>query len=342
MVASPLGTVSTEGDDMIEVRDLSKHYGSKVAVDHLTFTVAPGTVTGFLGPNGAGKSTTMRLILGLDYPNSGSATINGKPYHALAQPLRTVGALLEAKSVHGGRSARNHLLFLAQTQGLPRSRVDEVLGLVGLTAVADKRAGSFSLGMSQRLGIAAALLGDPQFLLLDEPVNGLDPEGVLWIRNLMKQLAAEGRTILVSSHLMNEMAVTADYLIVIGRGRLITESTTEDVIARSAAKSVRVRSPEAGRLAGLISAAGGTAVPGAAGAPTAVNGPTAANGSGLLTVTGMEAPRIGELAASASIVLHELTPLASLEEAFMELTSGSLEFGRHAPAPSGATDGSAR
>ncbi len=188
----------------------------------------------------------MRLVLGLDHPNSGSATINGKPYHALAQPLRTVGALLEAKSVHSGRSARNHLLFLAQTQGLPRSRVDEVLGLVGLSEVADKRAGSFSLGMSQRLGIAAALLGDPQVLLLDEPVNGLDPEGVLWIRNLMKQLAAEGRTILVSSHLMNEMAVTADYLIVIGRGRLITESSTEDVIARSTAKSVRVRSSRRG------------------------------------------------------------------------------------------------
>ena len=210
---------------MIEVRDLTKRYGDKLAVDHLSFTVEPGRVTGFLGPNGAGKSTTMRLILGLDYPNAGTATINGKPYRDLPSPLRTVGALLEAKSVHAGRTARNHLLFLAQTQGLPHSRVDEVLGLVGLQAVADKRAGSFSLGMSQRLGIAAALLGDPEVLLLDEPVNGLDPEGVLWIRNLMKQLAAEGRTILVSSHLMNEMAVTADYLIVIGRGKLIVESS---------------------------------------------------------------------------------------------------------------------
>jgi ABC-2 type transport system ATP-binding protein len=309
---------------MIEVRDLTKRYGDKVAVDHLSFTVEPGRVTGFLGPNGAGKSTTMRLILGLDYPNTGTATINGKLYRDLPSPLRTVGALLEAKSVHGGRSARNHLLFLAQTQGLPPSRVDEVLGLVGLQEVADKRAGSFSLGMSQRLGIAAALLGNPQVLLLDEPVNGLDPEGVLWIRNLMKQLAAEGRTILVSSHLMNEMAVTADYLIVIGRGKLIVESSTEDVIARSADKSVRVRTPDPARLTELITAAGGTAAPGEDGGGPATPG----NAAGLLTVTGLPAARIGELAASASIVLHELTPLASLEEAFMELTSGSVEFGR--------------
>jgi ABC-2 type transport system ATP-binding protein len=324
---------------MIEVRDLTKRYGDKVAVDHLSFTVEPGKVTGFLGPNGAGKSTTMRLVLGLDHPNSGTATINGRPYHELSRPLRTVGALLEAKSVHGGRSGRNHLLFLAQTQGLPRRRVDEVLGLVGLFEVANKRVGGFSLGMSQRLGIAAALLGDPQVLLLDEPVNGLDPEGVLWIRNLMKQLAAEGRTILVSSHLMNEMAVTADQLIVIGRGKLIVESSTEDVIARSTDTSVRVRSPQADRLATLIAAAGGTATAddktaapgqatsGAAIAPVPANG----NGAGLLTVTGLNAARIGEIAASAQIVLHELTPLASLEEAFMELTSGSLEFGRREP-----------
>ena len=309
---------------MIEVRDLTKRFGDKVAVDHLSFTVEPGRVTGFLGPNGAGKSTTMRLILGLDHPNSGTATINGNLYKDLPSPLRTVGALLEAKSVHPGRTARNHLLFLAQTQGLPHSRVDEVLGLVGLQAVADKRAGSFSLGMSQRLGIAAALLGDPQVLLLDEPVNGLDPEGVLWIRNLMKQLAAEGRTILVSSHLMNEMAVTADHLIVIGRGKLIVESSTEDVIARSADKSVRVRTPDASRLAELITAAGGTATPGENG-----GGPAAPdNGADLLTVTGLPAARIGEIAAGASVVLHELTPQASLEEAFMELTSGSVEFGR--------------
>jgi ABC-2 type transport system ATP-binding protein len=332
---------------MIEVRDLTKRYGDKLAVDHLSFTVEPGRVTGFLGPNGAGKSTTMRLILGLDYPNAGTATIDGQRYRDLPSPLRTVGALLEAKSVHPGRTARNHLLFLAQTQGLPHSRVDEVLGLVGLQPVADKRAGSFSLGMSQRLGIAAALLGDPEVLLLDEPVNGLDPEGVLWIRNLMKQLAAEGRTILVSSHLMNEMAVTADHLIVIGRGKLIVESATEDVIARSADQSVRVRTPDAPRLAELITAAGGTATPGENGGGPGAPGP--GNGADLLTVTGLPASRIGEIAAAASVVLHELTPLASLEEAFMELTSGSVEFGRRdqpgqpsAPDPVNATQGGAR
>ena len=323
---------------MIEVHDLTKRYGEKVAVDHLSFTVEPGRVTGFLGPNGAGKSTTMRLILGLDHPTSGTATINGRLYRDLPQPLHTVGALLEAKSVHPGRSARNHLLFLAQTQGLPSSRVDEVLGLVGLREVANKRTGGFSLGMGQRLGIAAALLGNPQVLLLDEPVNGLDPEGVLWIRNLMKQLAADGRTILVSSHLMNEMAVTADHLIVIGRGRLITESTTEEVIARSTDKSVRVRTPDAERLAGLITAAGGKA---SRGTPTPGENATG-NGAPLLTVTGMEAARVGEIAASASIVLHELTPVASLEDAYMELTSGSLEFGEHVPEPAKATQGSAQ
>ena len=272
-------------------------------------------MTGFLGPNGAGKSTTMRLILGLDRPRA--APRHQRPaIRDREDPLRTVGALLEAKTVHPGRTARNHLLFLAQTQGLPARRVEEVLALVGLQDVADKRAGGFSLGMSQRLGVAVAMLGDPEVLLLDEPVNGLDPEGVLWIRNLMKQLATEGRTILVSSHLMNEMAVTADHLIVIGRGKLITEASTEDVIARSTDKSVRVRTPDADRLADLITAAGGKVVRGAP-----------AEGAGLLTVTGLESPRIGELAASASIVLYELTPLASLEGAFMELTSGSVEFG---------------
>ena len=324
---------------MIEVRDLTKRYGEKLAVDNLSFTVEAGRVTGFLGPNGAGKSTTMRLILGLDYPESGTATINGRPYHDLANPLTTVGALLEAKSVHPGRSARNHLLFLAQSQGLPRTRVDEVLDLVGLREVANQRAGSFSLGMSQRLGIAAALLGDPQVLLLDEPVNGLDPEGVLWIRNLMKQLASEGRTILVSSHLMNEMAVTADYLIVIGRGRLITESTTDEVISRSADKSVRVRTPERERLTQLITEAGGKVT---AGGPPRPGDPANGNGAELLTVTGLEAARIGEIAAAKAVVLHELTPMASLEEAFMELTSGSLEFGQHGPAPVSAAEGSTR
>jgi ABC-2 type transport system ATP-binding protein len=304
----------------------------------LSFTVEPGRVTGFLGPNGAGKSTTMRLILGLDRPQGGTATIDGKTYAELASPLRTVGALLEARSVHGGRSARNHLLFLAQTQGLPTSRVDQVLDLVGLADVAGKRAGSFSLGMSQRLGIAAALLGDPRVLLLDEPVNGLDPEGVLWIRNLMKFLAGQGRTIFVSSHLMNEMAVTADHLIVIGRGRLIAAAATQEVIARGSGQSVRVRTPDAARLTELVEAEGAQVSPGDTGED---------GGAPVLIVTGLPAPRIGELAASASLVLHELSPqLASLEEAFMELTSGSLEFGTHdtgdptaAAAPAGAEGG---
>jgi ABC-2 type transport system ATP-binding protein len=330
---------------MIEARDLTKSYGGKVAVDHLSFTVQPGRVTGFLGPNGAGKSTTMRLILGLDRAQSGSATIDGKAYSELPNPLRTVGALLEAKSVHPGRSARNHLLFLAQSQGLPARRVGEVLDLVGLRAVAGKRAGTFSLGMSQRLGIAAAMLGDPRVLLLDEPVNGLDPEGVLWIRNLMKFLASEGRTILVSSHLMNEMAVTADHLIVIGRGKLIADSATADVIARSSEQSVRVRTPDAARLTSLIEAEGGKVSP----VPPAAEPGVAADSAPALTVTGLAAARIGELAASSSVVLHELSPqLASLEEAFMELTAGSLEFGEHGQAVGGqataaaAPGGSAR
>jgi ABC-2 type transport system ATP-binding protein len=314
---------------MIEARDLTKRFGDTVAVDHLSFMVQPGRVTGFLGPNGAGKSTTMRLILGLDRPTNGQTTIFGKPYSQLTNPLLTVGALLEAKSVHTGRSARNHLLFLAQTQGLPASRVDAVLELVGLRAVAGKRAGGYSLGMSQRLGVAAAMLGNPQVLLLDEPVNGLDPEGVLWIRNLMKQLASEGRTILVSSHLMNEMAVTADHLIVIGRGKLLADAPTEEVIARGSGHSVRVRTPDPDRLIAVISAEGGRVVPDVTGNGSA-NPAAAPAGSQatVLTVTGIPAARIGELAASSSIVLHELTPqLASLEDAFLELTAGSLEFG---------------
>ena len=313
---------------MIEVRNLTKRFGSKVAVDDLTFTVEPGRVTGFLGPNGAGKSTTMRVILGLDRPQGGTATIEGRAYRDLPDPLRTVGALLEAKSVHSGRSARNHLLFLAQTQGLPARRASEVLDLVGLTEVAGKRAGGFSLGMSQRLGIAAAMLGDPRVLLLDEPVNGLDPEGVLWVRNLMKYLAGQGRTILVSSHLMNEMAVTADHLIVIGRGRLIAAASTADVIARGTEKSVRVRTPDAAKMAELITAAGGEVTHGDG--VRGLRGEEEPAGADLLTVKNLEAPRIGEIAASASLVLHELTPqLASLEEAFMELTASSLEFGVH-------------
>jgi ABC-2 type transport system ATP-binding protein len=311
---------------MIEARGLTKRFGDKVAVDNLSFSVQPGRVTGFLGPNGAGKSTTMRLILGLDRPNGGTATINGVPYARLPQPLLTVGALLEAKSVHTGRSARNHLLFLAQTQGLPARRVDAVLELVGLREVAGKRAGGFSLGMSQRLGVAAAMLGDPEVLLLDEPVNGLDPEGVLWIRTLMKQLAGEGRTILVSSHLMNEMAVTADHLIVIGRGRLLADASTDEVIARGSGQTVRVRTPDPDRLTELISAAGGTAVP--AGNGNGAGDTAAGDEAPVLTVTGVPAARIGELAASSSVVLHELTPqLATLEDAFLELTADSLEYG---------------
>ena len=312
---------------MIEAQDLTKRYGDKLAVDHLTFRVEPGRVTGFLGPNGAGKSTTMRLVLGLDRPAGGRATINGRPYAELAQPLRTVGALLEARAMHPGRSARNHLLFLAQTQGLPSRRVDEVLDLVGLREVAGKRTKGYSLGMGQRVGIAAAMLGDPSVLLLDEPVNGLDPEGILWIRNLIKQLASEGRTIFVSSHLMNEMAVTADHLIVIGKGKLIADCSTREFISRSSEKSVLVRSPDANRLADLIAAEGGKAL-----AQEPSDGQAAS-----LSVTGLEAPRIGEIAAANRIVLHELTPqLASLEEAFMELTAGSVEYGSGETAPAAA------
>jgi ABC-2 type transport system ATP-binding protein len=318
---------------MIEARDLTKRYGDKTAVDHLSFAVEPGRVTGFLGPNGAGKSTTMRLILGLDHPQSGTAAIDGRRYADLATPLRVVGALLEARAMHTGRSAYNHLLFLAQTQGLPRSRVDQVLALVGLTDVARKRTGNFSLGMSQRVGIAAALLGDPRVLILDEPVNGLDPEGILWIRNLMKQLASEGRTVFVSSHLMNEMAVTADHLIVIGRGKLISDCSTEEFIERSSDKFVLVRSPDSARLADLIAAAGGKAEPQA---EPEGNG----NGAGkaaALRVTGLDAPRVGEIAAAGRLVLHELMPrLASLEEAYMELTSGHEEYGDHGPAAAAA------
>ena len=242
---------------MIEVRNLSKRYGDKLAVNHLSFTVEPGTVTGFLGPNGAGKSTTMRLIVGLDHPTSGTATIDGKRYAELHQPLRVVGALLEAGALHPGRSAFSHLLFLAQTQALPRRRVDEVIDLVGLHAVAGQRVGGFSLGMRQRLGIAAALLGDPRVLILDEPINGLDPEGILWVRNLLRQLADEGRTVLVSSHLMSEMAQTADNLIVIGRGSLIAQSTMAEFIEHNSDQSVVVRAPDAATLRGILTGAGG-------------------------------------------------------------------------------------
>ena len=247
---------------MIEVRGLSKRYGDKIAVNNLSFSVAPGKVTGFLGPNGAGKTTTMRLILGLDYPDAGDVTIAGKHYANLAYPMREVGALIDAKAVHGGRSAYNHLLCLAQTNNLPKRRVGEVLELVGLTEVARKRTKGFSLGMSQRLGIAGTLLGDPALLMFDEPVNGLDPEGILWIRNLMKALAAEGRTVFVSSHLMSEMEHTADHLIVIGRGQLLADCTMEEFIARSSGQTVRVSTPQPELLAKAVAEAGGTVIPG--------------------------------------------------------------------------------
>jgi ABC-2 type transport system ATP-binding protein len=307
---------------MIEARHLTKRYGDKTAVDDLSFSVEAGKVTGFLGPNGAGKSTTLRLLLGLDRPDSGDATIGGRHYRELPLPLAVVGALLEARAVHPGRSAYHHLLYLAQTQGLGRRRVNEVLDLVGLHQVAGKRAGGFSLGMGQRLGIAAALLGDPTVLILDEPVNGLDPEGVLWIRNLMKQLATEGRAVLVSSHLMNEMAVTADHLIVIGRGRLIANCPTSEFIARSTPRTVLVHSPDAERLADLVVAEGGT---------------VSHDGSGALTIADVDAARIGELAAAGGLVLHQLTPHhGSLEQAFMELTRDSVEY---ATAPARHTEG---
>jgi ABC-2 type transport system ATP-binding protein len=297
---------------MIEVRGLTKRYGDRLAVSDLSFDIEPGVVTGFLGPNGAGKSTTMRLILGLDRPDGGTISVDGKSYQDLAFPMREVGALLDAKAVNGGRSAYNHLLCLAQTNNIPKRRVGEVLDLVGLTEVARKRSKNFSLGMSQRLGIAATLLGDPRVLMFDEPVNGLDPEGILWIRNLMKALAAEGRTVFVSSHLMSEMENTADHLIVIGKGKLIADSSVTDIIARSSGAAVRVRTPSADELALALAAEGGKAT---------------ADGEGVLMVQGLTAEKIGDIAFDKSIRLHELTTLhASLEEAFMELTADSVEF----------------
>jgi ABC-2 type transport system ATP-binding protein len=297
---------------VIEAHGLTKDYGAKRAVDELSFAVRPGIVTGFLGPNGSGKSTTMRLILGLDAPSAGSVLVNGKRYREHSAPLHEVGALLEARSVHTGRSAFNHLLALAQTHGISRRRVDELIDLVGLHEVARKRAGQFSLGMGQRLGIATALLGDPSTLLLDEPVNGLDPEGIHWIRNLLKALAAEGRTVFVSSHLMAEMALTADHLIVIGRGKLIADTSVEDFVRRASSDVVRVRAPEAIRLRELLLGPGVSVV-----SPEA----------GVLEVTGVTAQVVGETAAAHGMVLHELAPLqASLEEAFMELTRDDVEY----------------
>ena len=297
---------------MIEAAGLSKRYGATVAVDDLSFTVPPGQVTGFLGPNGAGKSTTMRLILGLDAPSSGSVTVGGRPYAAFRRPLFEVGAMLEAKAFHGGRSARNHLLCLAFSNGIGAGRVGEVLDLVGLAGPAGKRAGGFSLGMGQRLGIAAALLGDPPVLMLDEPVNGLDPEGVVWIRTLLKSLAAEGRTVFLSSHLMSEMALTADRLIIIGRGRLITQTTVADFLDGGAGGSVRARSPQAAALAAALRAAGAT---------------IAGQDGDTLTITGASSDTVGELARANGITLLELSAQhASLEDRYMELTKDSADY----------------
>ncbi len=299
---------------MIEAQGLTKRFSGKPtpAVDDLSFTVRPGVVTGFLGPNGAGKSTTMRLLLGLDRPNSGTALINGRPYSHSRTPMRDVGALLDAKDVNGARSARNHLLALAQSNGMGRARVDEVLELVGLTEVARKRIKGFSLGMSQRLGIAATMLGNPSVLMFDEPVNGLDPSGILWIRQFMRSLAGEGRTVLVSSHLMSEMALTADHLIIVGRGRLLADLPTQEFIDQSSSNHVSVRSPQQAQLAEALQGPGVT---------------LAAGADGQLQVQGLTCIQVGEAAAAHRIVLHELfEERASLEAAFMEMTSDATEY----------------
>jgi ABC-2 type transport system ATP-binding protein len=297
---------------VIQVKGITKRYKETVAVDDLSFEVRSGQVTGFLGPNGSGKSTTMRMIMGLDAPDAGSVTINGRAYQHLPVPLREVGALLEAKAIHPGRSAYNHLWYLAQSNDIPRARVDEVLDMVGLTEVAGKRAGKFSLGMGQRLGIAGALLGDPEVLLFDEPINGLDPEGILWVRNLLKRLASEGRAVFVSSHLMSEMALTADHLVVIGRGHLISTGSVTEFIAQSTSQFVRVRSPRSDELARLLAAE---------------HVQVTNEDDGALSVSGISSADIGELAGASGIYLHELSPqMASLEDAFMELTKDSVEY----------------
>jgi ABC-2 type transport system ATP-binding protein len=297
---------------MIEIRSLSKRYGDKLAVDGLDFVVQPGIVTGFLGPNGAGKSTTMRLIAGLDEPSAGSVRVNGKDYRSASAPMAELGLLLEARAMHTGRSARNHLLALAQTNGISRRRVDEVIDMVGLRDVAGKRVGGFSLGMGQRLGVASALLGDPEVVVLDEPVNGLDPEGVLWIRNLLGALAAEGRTVFVSSHLMSEMAQTATRLIVVGRGRLIADTTVEEFVARASGSSVTVRTPEARRLRDLLLGPDVTIT---------------SDRADVLHVQGLDAEQIGTVAWQAHLPVFELArQQASLEQAFMELTQDSVEY----------------
>jgi len=297
---------------VIEVSNLTKRYGKVTAVDDVSFTVNPGVVTGFLGPNGAGKSTTMRMILGLDKPDAGTVLVNGLPYRAARTPVAEIGALLEAKGFDKARSARNHLRALASTSGISTKRVDEVLGLVGLSEVANSKAGGFSLGMGQRLGIAVALLGDPRMVMLDEPVNGLDPDGVLWIRNLLRQLADEGRTVFLSSHLMTEMELIADQLIIIGRGRIMADTSMREFIAASSANRVRVVSPGAAELKNRLE--------------TRANESELVD-SGVLVISGLSSAEIGQEAFAAGIVLHELTPLsASLEEAFMELTRDSVQF----------------
>jgi ABC-2 type transport system ATP-binding protein len=297
---------------MIEAAGLTKHYGDKVAVDDVSFTIAPGSVTGFLGPNGAGKSTTMRMIMGLDRPSAGSITVNGKPYANHRAPLREVGALLDAKAVHPGRSARSHLRSMAATHHIPAARVDEVIEMTGLAGVAQKRVGGFSLGMGQRLGIAAAMLGDPRTLILDEPVNGLDPEGVQWVRRLVRSLADEGRTVFLSSHLMSEMAQTADQLLVIGRGRIIAAGAVQDVIDSVSGAAVRVRTPRASDLAAILQADGAVVT---------------STEPGTLDQQGIDARTVGETAFAHGIVLHELCPRgASLEEAYMSLTQDAVEY----------------
>lgn len=305
---------------MIEAVGLTKRYGQRTAVDDVSFVVKPGLVTGFLGPNGAGKSTTMRLITGLDRPSAGHVTVNGKPYAEHHAPLREVGVLLDAKAVHTGRSAVNHLLAIGATHGIGRKRVNEVISMAGLESVARKRVGAFSLGMGQRLGIAAALLGDPRTVILDEPVNGLDPEGVIWVRTLVRHLASEGRTVFLSSHLMSEMAQTADHIIVLGRGRVITDAPVKDIIAQAAGGGVRVRTPNAPQLTALLNAQGVTVT---------------SSEPDLLQVGGIAAARIGELAAGGGVVLHELTPIASsLEDAYLELTKEDVEYRSHDDAAS--------
>ncbi|TWX40055.1 ATP-binding cassette domain-containing protein [Frigoribacterium sp. ACAM 257] len=313
---------------MIEARSLTKRYGSKVALDDVSFTVRPGIVTGFLGPNGAGKSTTMRMIVGLDRPTSGSVTVNGRPYADHRAPLREVGVLLDAKAVHSGRSASDHLLAMAATHGIGKARVREVIGLTGLEPVAKKRVGGFSLGMGQRLGIAAALLGDPATLIFDEPVNGLDPEGVVWVRTLARHLASEGRTVFLSSHLMSEMAQTADHLIVLGRGRVLADAPVSQVVAQASGDGVRVRSPHLAQLSDLLARHAEVVA--------------TTTDDGALDLRGVTAAQVGEAAAAQGIVLHELTPLVrSLEEAYMTLTQDSVEYHAGGTAPAGGAPAAA-